>query len=245
MQNTKQTHAHCYQGYKRTGTSFTSAEATLEREYERRFNLCRNWRQLLVSVNMDGKGESVRASKVHFHQWIPFTHTITAAVILFSIIVYYAKRTALLGRSELQKITSGFAHDQLIFTFAIIIMHCIPLPYWYHWCQSDFDTTSLAGLTVFLLLLFMMSAATACKVNDVFCFENCTTTSVSQFCACVVQEVVGRNDSQSLGNGELISEFEGQAEMILANGNGCTYHCSFIIIPQNLPQGTRSRALTS
>ena len=98
---------------------------------------------------------------------------------------------------------------------------------------------------MFLLLLFMMSAATACKVHDVFCFENCTTTSVSQFCACVVQEVVGRNDSQSLGNGELLSEFEGQAEMILANANECTYHCSFIIITQNLPQGTHSRAVAS
>ena len=86
----------------------------------------------------------------------------------------------------------------------------------------------------------MISAATACKVMDVFCFENCTATSVTQFCICVVDEVVGRNDSESLGDGDLVNEFETQAEMILENANGCTYGCSFIIIPQDLPQGSKA-----
>ena len=68
-----------------------------------------------------------------------------------------------------------------------------------------------AGLTVALLYLFMISAATACKVDDVFCFENCNTSNVMQFCNCVVDEVVARNDSESLSNATLIQEFEIEA----------------------------------
>ena len=91
---------------------------------------------------------------------------------------------------------------------------------------------------MFLLLLLVISAATACRDNDVFCFDGCSVTfvNVNQFCSCVVNEVVGRNDPQSLGNSGLISAFETQAEMILNNATGCTYCCSFIIIPQDLPQ---------
>ena len=100
-----------------------------------------------------------------------------------------------------------------------------------------------AGLTVALLLLFMISAATACKVNDVFCFENCGTSNVTQFCNCVVDEVVARNDSGSLSNATLLQEFENETALILQKNLGCAWCCTFIIIRQFVPQG--NKALTS
>ena len=100
-----------------------------------------------------------------------------------------------------------------------------------------------AGLTVALLLLFMISAATACKVNDVFCFENCGTSNVTQFCNCVVDEVVARNDSESLSNATLVQEFEAQAASILKGALGCDWCCTFIIIRQNVPQGNKALTL--
>ena len=36
-----------------------------------------------------------------------------------------------------------------------------------------------AGLTVALVLLVTISASTACRDDDVFCFENCTTSNVT------------------------------------------------------------------
>ena len=84
----------------------------------------------------------------------------------------------------------------------------------------------------------MISAATACSDRDVFCFENCPTTNPQQFCNCVVDEVVERNDSESLGDDTIVKEFEDQAEMILENATGCTWYCIFIIIHQYLPQGS-------
>ena len=96
-----------------------------------------------------------------------------------------------------------------------------------------------AGLTVALLFLFMISAASACKVEDVFCFENCTTSNVTQFCNCVVDEVVARNDSESLSNATLIQEFEIEAALILQNNLGFVWCCTFIIIHQFVPQGNK------
>ena len=100
-----------------------------------------------------------------------------------------------------------------------------------------------AGLTVALLLLLMISAATACKVNDVFCFENCGTSNVTQFCNCVVDEVVARNDSGSLSNATLLQEFENETALILQKNLGCAWCCTFIIIRQFVPQG--NKVLTS
>ena len=96
-----------------------------------------------------------------------------------------------------------------------------------------------AGSTVALLFLFMISATTACKVDDVFCFENCNTSNVTQFCNCVVDEVVARNDSVSLSNATLIQEFEIEAALILQNNLGYLWCCTFIIIHQFVPQGSK------
>ena len=101
-----------------------------------------------------------------------------------------------------------------------------------------------AGLTVAVLLLFMISAATACKVNDVFCFENCDTSNVTQFCNCVVDEVVARNDSESLSNATLVQEFEDQAALILQKNLRCIWCCTFIIIRQRVPQGNNGSNIT-
>ena len=89
----------------------------------------------------------------------------------------------------------------------------------------------------------MISAATACKVDDVFCFENCNTSNVTQFCNCVVDEVVARNDSESLSNATLVQEFEAQAASILKAALGCDWCCTFIIIRQNVPQGNKALTL--
>ena len=89
----------------------------------------------------------------------------------------------------------------------------------------------------------MISAATACKVDDVFCFENCTTSDVTQFCNCVVDEVVARNDSESLSNATLVQEFEVQAALILQNHLGHVWCCTFIIIRQHVPQGNKALIL--
>ena len=83
----------------------------------------------------------------------------------------------------------------------------------------------------------MISAATACKDDDIFCFENCTTSNVTQFCNCVVDEVVARNDSESLSNATLVQEFEDQAALILKTNLGFVWCCTFIIIHQRVPQG--------
>ena len=96
------------------------------------------------------------------------------------------------------------------------------------------------GSTVAVLLLFMISAATACKVDDVFCFENCNTSDVTQFCNCVVDEVVARNDSESLSNATLVQEFEDQAALILKTNLGFVWCCTFIIIYQYVPQGNKA-----
>jgi len=105
-----------------------------------------------------------------------------------------------------------------------------------------FATTLLAGLTVVLIWLVLISAVTACKRRDhVFCFDDCPTTNVTQFCNCVVDEVVQANDSESLESDTIVSEFENQAEMILNNTTEgpCVWCCTLIRIRQYLPQGTK------
>ena len=120
----------------------------------------------------------------------------------------------------------------------IYFVICTHMPLWF-----SHQFLLPAGLTVALLLLFMISAATACKVNDVFCFENCGTSNVTQFCNCVVDEVVARNDSGSLSNATLLQEFENETALILQKNLGCVWCCTFIIIRQFVPQG--NKVLTS
>ena len=62
---------------------------------------------------------------------------------------------------------------------------------------------------------------------------------MSQFCNCVVDEVVARNDSESLSNATLIQEFEIEAALILQNNLGYLWCCTFIIIHQFVPQGSK------
>lgn len=125
------------------------------------------------------------------------------------------------------------------YAFAIV---CIRVWSYCIRCQTDFATTLLAGLTVILILLVLISAVTACKRREhVFCFDNCNTTNVTQFCNCVVDEVVQANDSVSLESDTIVSEFENQAEMILNNTTEgpCVWCCTLIRIRQYLPQGTK------
>lgn len=112
----------------------------------------------------------------------------------------------------------------------------------YFRCHTDFAAMLLAGLTVILILLVLISAVTACKDPDhVFCFDNCNTTNVTQFCDCVVDELLERNDSESLENATIVSEFETRAEIILniAYGELCLWSCTLIRIRQHLPQGRK------
>ena len=91
----------------------------------------------------------------------------------------------------------------------------------------------------------MISAATAC-IDDsgIFCFQNCNTSNVTQFCNCVVDEVVAENDTESLSNATLVKEFENQTASILQYHLGYVWCCTFIIIRQYVPQGNNVTYIT-
>ena len=91
----------------------------------------------------------------------------------------------------------------------------------------------------------MISAATAC-VDDsgIFCFQNCNTSNVTQFCNCVVNQVVAENDTESLNNATLVEEFENQTASILQTSLGYVWCCTFIIIRQYVPPGNNVTYIT-